>query len=87
MRGLSPEDAASIIAIERACSALSLAGCLFVLVTFSLSDAFRQRAINRMVFYATFGNMLTNVATLMTTSYTHNVDSFGCQLQGFLIQV
>ncbi|KAH6623089.1 hypothetical protein F5144DRAFT_657239, partial [Chaetomium tenue] len=87
MRGLSPEDAASIIAIERACSALSLVGCLFVLVTFSLSDAFRQRAINRMVFYATFGNMLTNVATLMTTSFTHNVDSFGCQLQGFLIQV
>ncbi|KAK3293167.1 uncharacterized protein B0H64DRAFT_376122 [Chaetomium fimeti] len=87
MRGLSQEDAASIIAIERACSALSLVGCVFVLVTFSLSDAFRQRAINRLVFYATFGNMLTNVATLMTTSYTHNVDSFGCQLQGFLIQV
>ncbi|KAH6847824.1 hypothetical protein B0I37DRAFT_152128 [Chaetomium sp. MPI-CAGE-AT-0009] len=87
MRGLSPEDAESIIAIERACSALSLAGCVFVLVTFSLSDAFRQRAINRLVFYATFGNMLTNVATLMTTSYTHSVDSFGCQLQAFLIQV
>lgn len=87
MQGLSAEDAASVIAIERACSALSLMGCLFVLVTFSLSDAFRQRAINRMVFYATFGNMLTNVATLMTTSYTKSVDSFGCQLQAFLIQV
>lgn len=87
MRGLSPEDAASVIAIERACSAISLMGCMFVLVTFTISDAFRQRAINRMVFYATFGNMLTNVATLMTTSYTHSVDSFGCQLQAFLIQV
>jgi hypothetical protein len=40
-----------------------------------------------MVFYATFGNMLTNVATLMTTSYLSNIDSFGCQLQAFLIQV
>ncbi|GAB1318055.1 Cyclic AMP receptor 1 [Madurella fahalii] len=87
MRGLSAEDAASVIAIERACSAISLMGCIFVLVTFAVSDAFRQRAINRMVFYATFGNMLTNVATLMTTSYTHSVDSFGCQLQAFLIQV
>ena len=87
MRGLSTEDAESVIAIERACSALSLVGCVFVLVTFCLSDAFRQRAINRMVFYATFGNMLTNVATLMTTSYTHDVNSPGCQLQGFLIQV
>ncbi|KAK4155980.1 hypothetical protein C8A00DRAFT_41452 [Chaetomidium leptoderma] len=87
MRGVSTEDAESIIAIERACSALSLMGCVFVLLTFSISEAFRQRAINRMVFYATFGNMLTNVATLMTTSYTHSVDSFGCQLQAFLIQV
>ena len=87
MQGLSAEDAASVIAIERACSALSLMGCLFVLMTFSLSDAFRQRAINRMVFYATFGNMLTNVATLMTTSYTDSVNSFGCQFQAFLIQV
>jgi hypothetical protein len=87
MSGLSDQDVSSIIAIERACSTLSLMGCVFVLVTFSVSDAFRQRAINRMVFYATFGNMLTNVGTLMTTSYINNVDSFGCQFQGFLIQV
>ncbi|KAL2021858.1 hypothetical protein VTK56DRAFT_6453 [Thermocarpiscus australiensis] len=87
MGGLSAEDEDSIVAIERACSAVSLLGCLFVLVTFSVSDAFRKRAINRLVFYATFGNMLTNVATLMTRSYMHNLDSFGCQLQGFLIQV
>jgi hypothetical protein len=87
MRGLSPEEARSIIAIEEACSALSLLGCIFVLTTFALSDAFRQRAINRLVFYATFGNMLTNVATLMTTRYTHSVDSPGCQFQAFLIQV
>ncbi|KAK3305904.1 uncharacterized protein B0T15DRAFT_494036 [Chaetomium strumarium] len=87
MRGLSEEEANSIIAIEEACSALSLLGCIFVLMTFALSDAFRQRAINRLVFYATFGNMLTNVATLMTTRYTQNVDSPGCQFQAFLIQV
>ncbi|KAJ4291236.1 hypothetical protein N0V88_006236 [Collariella sp. IMI 366227] len=58
MKGLSPEDARSIIAIERACSALSF------------------RAINRMVFYATFGNILAVVGTLMTTSYTHNSDAY-----------
>ncbi|AEO68381.1 uncharacterized protein THITE_2130131 [Thermothielavioides terrestris NRRL 8126] len=87
MRGISAEDAESVVAIERTCSALSFLGCVFVLVTFSLSDAFRQRAINRLVFYATFGNMLTNVATLMTTTYIDDVDSFGCQLQAFLIQV
>ncbi|KAH6616060.1 hypothetical protein B0J18DRAFT_459970 [Chaetomium sp. MPI-SDFR-AT-0129] len=87
MHGASSSDTAHIVAIERACSALSLLGCVFVLVTFSAMEAFRQRAINRMVFYATFGNMLTNMATLMTTSYTHMPDSVGCQMQGFLIQV
>jgi hypothetical protein len=87
MQGLSEEDTRTIISIERGCSAISLMGCLFVIVTFICSDAFRQRAVNRMVFYATFGNMLTNVATLMTTSFTTMTDSFGCQLQAFLIQV
>jgi hypothetical protein len=65
MRGLSPEDARSVIAIETACSALSLIGCVFVLVTFLLSDAFRQRAVNRLVFMATFGNLATNVRVLL----------------------
>ncbi|KAK3984544.1 hypothetical protein QBC44DRAFT_12151 [Cladorrhinum sp. PSN332] len=87
MKSLSEHDTDLIVAIERGCSAISLIGCVFVLATFSCSDAFRQRAINRMVFYATFGNMLTNVATLMTRSFTLNDDSFGCQLQAFLIQV
>jgi len=87
MSAFTERDLDAIVSIERACSVLSLLGCVFVLVTFSCSAAFRLRAINRMVFFATFGNMLTNVATLMTRSYTPFVDSFGCQLQGFLIQV
>ncbi|KAK0738059.1 hypothetical protein B0T18DRAFT_333868 [Schizothecium vesticola] len=84
---LTQQDLDNVVTIERVGSVFSLLGCLFVLVTFSCSSAFRQRAINRMVFFATFGNMLTNIATLMTRSYTSDVDSFGCQLQGFLIQV
>ncbi|CCC12726.1 hypothetical protein SMACR_05685 [Sordaria macrospora] len=84
---LTAEDTESVVVIERVCSILSLLGGLFVIISFSVSEAFRQRAINRMVFFATFGNMLTNVATLMTTSFTDATNSFGCQLQGFLIQV
>ena len=87
MSSLTARDLSNVVTIERVGSVFSLLGCLFVLVTFSCSGAFRQRAINRMVFFATFGNMLTNIATLMTRSYTQDVDSFGCQLQGFLIQV
>lgn len=84
---ITAEDTESVVVIERVCSILSLLGGLFVIISFSVSDAFRQRAINRMVFFATFGNILTNVATLMTTSFTESTNSFGCQLQGFLIQV
>ncbi|KAK3312851.1 hypothetical protein B0H66DRAFT_381383 [Apodospora peruviana] len=87
MRGLTEAEADAVVTIERVCSGVSLTGCLFVLVTFSLSPAFRQRAINRLVFLATFGNMLTNVATLMTRTYTSDINQFGCQFQGFLIQV
>ncbi|KAK3376449.1 hypothetical protein B0T24DRAFT_220091 [Lasiosphaeria ovina] len=87
MAVITPEEADAITSIERVCSVFSLLGCLFVLATFAFSSAFRNRSINRLVFLATFGNMLTNVATLMTRSYILNVNSFGCQLQSFLIQV
>ncbi|KAK4101181.1 hypothetical protein N658DRAFT_67392 [Parathielavia hyrcaniae] len=87
MGGMSEDDIQSVVAIERTCSALSFLGCCFVLATFCLSDAFRQRAVNRLVFLATFGNLMTNVATLMTTSYTHSPDSPACQTQALLIQV
>ncbi|RYP69544.1 hypothetical protein DL771_006059 [Monosporascus sp. 5C6A] len=50
------------------------------------SYAFRK-PINRLVFYASFGNLMSVVGTLMTNKYTNNVDSFGCQLQAFLIQM
>ncbi|RYP46371.1 hypothetical protein DL769_011399 [Monosporascus sp. CRB-8-3] len=72
--------------IERLCSSLSLLGCLFVLATFAFSDAFRK-PINRLVFYASFGNLLCVVGTLMTNNFTNNIDSVGCQLQAFLIQM
>lgn len=87
MSTITEEDTCAVAVIERVCSTFSLMGCLLVLVTFSCSDAFRQRAINRMVFYATFGNMLANVATLMTRDFIDDANSPGCQLQAFLIQV
>ncbi|ORY71781.1 uncharacterized protein BCR38DRAFT_480266 [Pseudomassariella vexata] len=76
----------AISVIERVGSVFSLLGCLFIIVTFSFSRAF-HKPINRLVFYASFGNMMTNVGTLMAREYIGNVDSIGCQLQGFLIQM
>ena len=72
--------------IERACSIFSLLGCLFIIVTFSMSKAF-HKPINRLVFYASFGNSITNVATIMARSFIGDPNSVGCQTQAFLIQM
>ncbi|KAJ3489408.1 hypothetical protein NLG97_g6008 [Lecanicillium saksenae] len=76
----------AISAIERGCSVLSLLGCLFTIVTFCASSAF-HKPINRLVFYASFGNMMTNVGTLMSRAYLNDSLSAGCQFQAFLIQM
>ena len=76
----------SISVIERVNSAISLLGSLFIIVTFCGSRAF-HKPINRLVFYASFGNMLTNVGTLMSRSYNEEPGSVGCQFQAFLIQM
>ncbi|KFH44238.1 Cyclic AMP receptor-like protein A-like protein [Hapsidospora chrysogenum ATCC 11550] len=86
MAPLTPEQLEDISIIERACSVISLLGSLFVIVTFCLSRSF-HKPVNRLVFYATFGNMLTNVGTLMSRTYVNSPDSVGCQFQSFLIQM
>ncbi|KAK4467097.1 putative G-protein coupled receptor 157 [Cladorrhinum samala] len=80
-----PVDALSII--ERACSVPSMLGSLLVIATFCLSKAF-HKPINRLVFYASFGNLMTNAATLMARSFLGDGNSAaGCQFQAFLIQM
>ncbi|KAI1124805.1 G-protein coupled receptor [Nemania abortiva] len=75
----------AISIIERVGSVLSVTGCIFIIVTFLSSSAFRK-PINRLVFYASFGNLLVNVGTLIARAYVDQENSVGCQLQGFLIQ-
>ncbi|PHH67563.1 hypothetical protein CDD82_1325 [Ophiocordyceps australis] len=86
IRELTPDQLSAISIIERSCSVLSLLGCIFTIFTFCSSRAF-HKPINRLVFYASFGNMMTNLGTLMSTAYLRDLDSFGCQFQGFLIQM
>ncbi|KAI0377452.1 family A G protein-coupled receptor-like protein [Hypomontagnella monticulosa] len=83
---LTPGQLEAISVIERVGSVFSLLGSLFVIFTFTFSKAF-HKPINRLVFYASFGNMMTNVGTLMSRRYVAEIDSFGCQFQGFLIQM
>ncbi|KAH6655004.1 G-protein coupled receptor [Truncatella angustata] len=83
---LTKDQQVAIDAIERAGSVLSILGCVIIIVTFSVSKAF-HKPINRLVFYASFGNLMTNVATLMARDFVYSQDSVGCQFQAALIQM
>lgn len=84
--GLSDGHGDAFTLIERATSVFSFLGSLVVIGTFCLSKAF-HKPINRLVFYASFGNLMTNVATLMARTFIRNTGSAGCQFQAFLIQM
>lgn len=86
MPALNDEQLQAISNIERACSILSLIGSLFVIVTFCVSSSF-HKPVNRLVFYATFGNVLTNVGTLISRTYVEDPNGVGCQFQAFMIQM
>ncbi|KAG0647022.1 Cyclic AMP receptor 2 [Hyphodiscus hymeniophilus] len=72
--------------VERVCSTLSLLGCLFIAVTFLGSKAF-HKPINRLVFYASMGNVFTNIATIISRAAITDTTGGLCQFQAFLIQM
>jgi hypothetical protein len=76
----------SYVTAERVNSTLSLLGCLFIGGTFLGSNAF-HKPINRLVFYASMGNIFSNVATLIARSALPNLNSGYCQFQAFLVQM
>lgn len=86
VKDITPEQLRDFTVIERVCSVFSLLGCSFIIATFIWCSSFRK-PITRLVFYASLGNVMTNVATLMARSYVESPLSAGCQFQGFLIQM
>ncbi|PYI30844.1 Nnf1-domain-containing protein [Aspergillus indologenus CBS 114.80] len=83
---LSRSQLQAISVTERVCSAVSLLGTFVIVISFLSSSSFRK-PINRLVFYASWGNMMANVATLMSQSGVRLGTASGlCQFQGFLIQ-
>lgn len=84
---LSPQELHRLEVTERIASSFSLIGTSFILFTFLYSPAFRK-PINRLIFYASWGNTLCNIATLISQSGVRaGRDSHLCQFQGFLIQL
>ena len=84
---LSEQQLRAIEVTERVCSVASLLGTTFIIATF-LTDKNFYRPINRLVFYASWGNIMANVATLISRSGIFSgVDGALCQFQAFLIQM
>jgi hypothetical protein len=52
---------------ERLCSAISLISTFVIITTFIWSPFFRK-PINRLVFYACWGNIMVNIATMISQS-------------------
>ncbi|EOA81274.1 uncharacterized protein SETTUDRAFT_157224 [Exserohilum turcica Et28A] len=85
---LSPDKEFALMVATRTASVFSVIGSSIIVSTFIYFPFFRK-PINRLVFYATLGNILTNVATLMSVSVIPKdgeSPSGLCELQGLLIQ-
>ncbi|OQU98190.1 hypothetical protein CLAIMM_04011 isoform 1 [Cladophialophora immunda] len=75
----------ALVTTERVTSVFSVLGAAFIIATF-LSDSKFRKPINRLVFYAAWGNLFANVATLIARSGIKlGLTSPLCQFQGFLI--
>lgn len=84
--GLTDSILARFALIERCASAFSLVGIAFIVFTYAASSSF-HKPINRLVFYASIGNIFTNAATIMSRNHIHNPMGSLCQFQAFLIQM
>ncbi|KIV97814.1 hypothetical protein PV10_01520 [Exophiala mesophila] len=83
---ISESQGRTLEIVERVASTFSLLGTAFIVTTFILDSNFRK-PINRLVFFATWGNLLANVGTLISRSAIHmGSTSPLCQAQSFLIQ-
>jgi hypothetical protein len=81
------EQDRTILSVERTMSILSMAGTVFVLASFILLDELKRKSFNRLLFLASWGNILTNIATLMGRNGVIAGDRSGlCKVQATLIQ-
>jgi hypothetical protein len=85
--GLTDQQLYAIEVTERLGSVLSLLSTAFVIGTFLYNKAF-HKPINRLVFYASWGNIMANVGTIISRSGIYlGLGRPLCQFQAFVIQM
>lgn len=88
---LSGHQLSVMVTTERVNSCISLVAIFFVIVTFTFSSSF-NKPINRLIFFAGFGNVGSNIASLISSagplsSTNPQTISSLCQFQAFLVQM
>jgi hypothetical protein len=84
---LTMDQDRTVLIVERVMSIISIAATIFVLASFILFDELKRKTFNRLLFLASWGNILTNVATLMGRSgLDAGQKSATCKIQATLIQ-
>ena len=84
---LSASQLNALVITERVNSVVSVLGIFFILLTYGFSHHF-NKPINRLIFFAAFSNLGTNIASLISTSGPlAGAASPLCQIQGFLVQM
>lgn len=82
------DEARTYESVSRAASTLSIASTVFVVATFAAFPYFRK-PINRLIIYASIGNVLLNVGSIISVSGTpaRGASSDLCRFQGFFMQM
>ena len=84
---LTPGQLTALSVTERVNSCISLVGIFFVIGTYLGSAAF-DKPINRLIFFASFGNLGSNIASLISEAGPlAGPASALCQFQAFLVQM
>ena len=88
--GTVGETASQVRALEvteRIMTSCSMLGAAFIFTTFALRPEF-HKPVNRLIVFASCGNVLANIATMISTAGNYaGADSALCQTQGFFIQM
>jgi hypothetical protein len=87
MGQLTEQEIGTLVSIERATACLSVAGTLLIFLTFITDKSFRTLS-NTLIFYASFANIMANVACLIGYfGILEGPDSPLCQFQAFLLEM
>ncbi|KAH8698345.1 hypothetical protein BGW36DRAFT_448258 [Talaromyces proteolyticus] len=87
MPTLTADQLWALAVTERVTSAISIVGILFIVSTYLLAPGF-NKPINRLIFFACFGNLGSNTAALISEIGPHaGARTAVCDFQAFLVQM